>query len=174
MPVGFNAEDKYYQMGKINEKRFLPILKEHIDPTLQIIENTKSVIDYSGEKCWVELKSRNCYSYSFPTTMFGANKIKAGFSKIDGGLRVFYAFAFTNGLYIWELTRTSYEEVGGDACIKMGGTTKMRGEDDYKLHFFLDTNFLKKISDVGADILAIPKKNTSLTGKCYITHRGFA
>lgn len=165
MPVRFTAEDKYYQMGKINEKRFLPILKENIDPTLQIVENATSVIDYSGEKCWVELKSRTNAMNKFDETFFGANKIDVGNAKLDLGLRVFFAFAFKDGLYIWELTRTSYEEVGGNACIRMGGTTKMRSVEDYKLHFYLNTKFLTKISDVKPYII----DDTSLTGKCFIT-----
>lgn len=168
MPVGFNADDKYYKMGKNNEQKFLHIFREQIDPTLQIVENTKSIIDYSGEECWVELKSRNCSSYSYPNTMFGANKIKEGFNKLELGLRVFYAFAFSDGLYIWELTKVSYEEVGGDTCIRMGGTDN-RGYADYKKHFYLEKIFLKKISNVGADMIENPKKHTSLTGKCYIT-----
>lgn len=165
MPVGFNTDDKYYKMGKNNEQKFLPIFREELDNTLQIVENTMSVIDYSGEKCWVELKSRTNAMNRFEETFFGANKIKVGNAKLDLGLRVFFAFAFTDGLYVWELTKTSYEEVGGDACIKMGGTTKMRGVDDYKLHFYLNIKFLTKISNVGAEVI----NDTSLKGKCYIT-----
>ena len=159
----WGEDDIFYKMGKHNEQKFLNIFREKIDHTLQIVENKTSIIDYSGETYWVELKSRNCYFKQFNETMFGANKIREGFRKVDFGLRVIYAFAFKDGLYIWELTRVSYEEVGGDTCIRMGGTTN-RGYNDFKLHFYLNIVFLTKISDVGADI-----PSNSLVGKCFIT-----
>ena len=170
MPGYFNpSTDKFYQMGKKNEVQYLPIFREKIDPTLEIIGDMYSVIDYQGTSCWVELKSRTCSFNAYSETFFGANKIPTGFDKLASGLRVFFAFGFTDGLYIWELTNSSYEEVGGDGCIKMGGTNN-RGYADYKKHFYLDTKFLTKISTQGSELGSNTSKkvSTSLTGKCFI------
>jgi hypothetical protein len=134
-------------MGDLNEQQYTPIIKSKIDNTIKTATTKWSSTDYKTWISNIELKSRTCKSTEFKDTMFGSNKLKYAWNGIEKfGKRVYFCFAFTDGLFKWELTRENYELAGGDKAIYMSGTNE-RGVDDYKMHFHIPVEQLVKIDD---------------------------
>lgn len=148
MSKSIQSDLPYLKMGAENEKLYTPIFQKIFDKGLKKTKSYWSVIDFKSYKMDLEMKSRtNCYN-KYPNTMFGANKLKYAWGGVEKyGKRVIFAFAFTDGLYYWELTRENYEKCGGDKAIYVGGTNE-RGYDDYKDHFHIPIDQLIKISDI--------------------------
>jgi len=142
------VDKPYLMMGEVNEKIFLEDLKKEFGYDLYKNKAYWAVIDFGSKinKSSVEMKSRTCKHNSFDNTMFGANKLTYAWNGIKSyGKRFFFVFAFTDGLYSWELTRENYELAGGDKMIYLDGTSE-RGVEDYKDHFHIPINQLKCIS----------------------------
>ncbi len=141
----------YHQMGKDNEELY----KTHIESIIGTCNRTVhkyALMDFHNDKCYAELKSRDCWSYNYPATMIGFNKIVNGFKTIKNkNKRVFLFFAYHDGLYYWELTKDNYEANGGDEKIERAGTYH-RGEADFKDHYFIDMKFLTKVCSVGTEV----------------------
>jgi len=158
--------DKFFVQGKKSEDSNLQLFRNIIDPTLNKANSDYALLDYIGKDYMVELKTRNNTYNKYPTTIFGANKIEEGFKQIANGKRVIFAFSFTDGVYIWELTRQGYDDMNGDNMIEIAGTTN-RGFNDYKQHFVLPIRYLSMIWKN-----PIERKNpSSISGKCFITLR---
>ena len=141
----------YTIMGARNEKIYKPILEKKYG----ILYKTAFKYcrcDFLGEKFAGELKSRDGSVNDFNETMIGFNKIEEGFKKLDWykdhmpDYKFYLWFAFREGLYAWELNRKNYELNGGDDMKKYSGTTK-RGFNDFKVHYYIKTEFLEKIDD---------------------------
>lgn len=144
-----DVDKPYLLMGEVNEKIFLEDLKKEFGYDLYKNKAYWSVIDFGSRinKCSVEMKSRTCQYKSFDNTMFGANKLTYAWNGIKTyGKRFFFVFAFTDGLYSWELTKENYELAGGDKMIYLDGTSE-RGVEDYKMHFHIPIEQLKCISN---------------------------
>ena len=77
-------------------------LKESIETvTGELKQLTRwSPFDYSNDKCFVELKSRNCMSSTYQTTMVGMSKISACTEMFD----YYFFFKFVDGLFYWKYT----------------------------------------------------------------------
>ena len=144
-------EKAYSSMGKYNEKMYFDIIKDHFGYLIKS-ESDYDVIDFYGADFMVELKSRCCSSTDFKDTMFGYNKIVRANETLDHyrhhipHYKVYFAFAFTDGLFIWEYNQKNYEDNGGDSQIRIGGTAN-RGYKDYKDHYYIFVKNLTKISD---------------------------
>jgi hypothetical protein len=54
--------------------------------------------DYSNKDCFVELKSRNCLSTTYQTTMIGMSKIE----KCNHLFDYYFFFKFDDGLFYWK------------------------------------------------------------------------
>jgi hypothetical protein len=158
---GLTELDKAYEkMGTENERQYISVIKDHYG----MVNKTSfkySRVDFVGENFCGELKSRNLSIRDFNETMIGYNKVKEGFKKIDNNTnyKVYFWFAFKEGLFAWELNRTNYETNGGDLQIRIGGTSN-RGWEDYKDHYYLNTNNLIKISDIPVWIHPSVEENT--------------
>jgi len=173
--VNPEEEEAYREMGRQNEILFKPFI-EGCFGKINHTENWNDVIDFYGDGFMVELKSRTNNYNDFKDTMIGNNKIETGFKKLNENenYRVFYAFAFKDGLYFWELNKNTYEENGGKSRVKIGGTND-RGYDDYKYHYYIDVVRLNLITDKGCWIhpyiqRKIDNKNKDKlkTGVCYL------
>lgn len=149
MSKSSDADRPYLLMGEVNETIFLEDLKKEFGYDLYKNKAYWAVIDFGSKKnkSSVEMKSRTCKHNSFDNTMFGANKLTYAWNGIKSyGKRFFFVFAFTDGLYSWELTRENYELAGGDKMIYLDGTSE-RGVEDYKDHFHIPIDQLKCISN---------------------------
>lgn len=148
----------YEEMGRVNEIKYKPIIQS-IYGNVKKANFKYSRIDFYGETYILELKSRNMASTDYKDTMIGYNKVKEGFKQLDK-YKVFFAFGFTDGLFVWELNKENYEANGGDSKKRMGGTSN-RGWDDYKEHYYIDNSRLTKISDIGCFVPDLVRENTN-------------
>lgn len=154
----------YEEMGRRNENLFKPIIAN----TYGIVYKTAYKfcrIDFLGEEYCGELKSRNLSINDFTETMIGYNKIEEGFKKLDWykdhmpNYKVFFWFAFKEGLFSWELNTINYDLNGGDKQKRIGGTSN-RGWSDYKDHYYIKKENLIKINDTPVWIHPIVAENT--------------
>ena len=132
-------------MGERNELRYLPIITDMFGTVVSRFN--KDVIDFYGDNVLVELKSRVCHSEFYPETFFGYNKIIRAREEIkrNPNYKVYFAFAFIDGLYLWEYNSNTYEQNGGDTQKRFGGKGK-----DQKDHYYIHIKNLKKINDRSA------------------------
>ena len=139
--------EAYVNMGARNEEIYTPIIQRLIDPKAKKTATYFCSTDFRSYTSNIELKSRTCKSTSYENTMFGANKLNYAWKGIrDFNKKVFFIFAFTDGLFKWELNQENYDLAGGDTAIYVGGTDE-RGWNDYKDHFHIPIEQLEKIDD---------------------------
>ena len=146
-----NLNQAYELMGTTNENIYKPIIQE----IYGIVYKTAyrySRVDFLGETFCGELKSRNLSINDFTETMIGFSKVEEGFKTLDWykdhmpNYKVYFWFAFKEGLFSWEFNRNNYELNGGDSQKRIGGTTK-RGYKDFKCHLYIKKEHLVKIND---------------------------
>ena len=137
-------------MGKDNEELYKAYIESIIGKCNRTVQKY-ALIDFYNDECNAELKSRDCWFNSYDKTMIGFNKVTNGFKTIDKKKRVFFFFAFHDGLYYWELTRENYINNGGDDEIARAGTFH-RGETDFKNHYFIRKEFLIKVCSLGSEV----------------------
>ena len=144
-------EKAYGAMGKYNEKMYFDTIKDHFGNLIKS-ESDYDVIDFYGETYMLELKSRVCSSTDYIDTMIGYNKVVRARQTLEHyshhmpHYKVYFAFAFTDGLFVWEFNEENYNTNGGDSQKRIGGTNK-RGWNDYKDHLYIFVDKLTKISD---------------------------
>lgn len=161
------VEAAFKDMGMKNETIFRPILETYLETSLVRYNDDYSVLDFFSWKCRVELKSRTNRVNAFDTTYIGNNKVIRAFEVLkekrlkSPKYKVYFAFAFPDGLYLWEVNEENYEKNGGDSMIEYRGTDA-RGWDDYKNHLLIKVENLIKISDVpcyiNPKVLEVKKK----------------
>jgi hypothetical protein len=127
------------EMGNYNENMYMPIIKDHFGNLIKT-EFRYATIDFYGVDYMLELKSR-CYSSTdFKDTMIGCNKIEKAIETLERypNYKVYFAFAFTDGLFVWEYNSVFYEENGGDT---------QRRINYNKENYYIFVKNLIKISD---------------------------
>jgi hypothetical protein len=92
--------------------------------------------DYSNEEYYVELKSRNCASTYYSTTMLSYSKIE--FAKRNPAKKYMFFFKFTDGLY-YHKYNPSY-----NYDIRVGGRSD-RNVHEYKNYLFIPIYLLTKV-----------------------------
>ena len=164
MPYNAIERQPYEEMGEKNEIIFKPFIEEVIGKTNKTTQRYAVIDFYSTDrKTYAELKSRDCYYKSFPTTMLGVNKIKNGFQKINNGKLVYYFFAFKDGLYYWQLTPENYEADGGENMVHLGGTIKTG--NFLKDHYYIPIESLHKVCDVPCYVADEVRRNNYIQPK---------
>jgi len=146
----------YVYMGDLNENLYEPIIFEKYGDVKRTCKKTHFVIyDWDSDKTKVELKSRNNYYNTYPTTMIGFNKV-VNWGKDETDKRYFFLFGFIDGLYEWELTQENYDAIGGeDAVVEKDGFEYGENYTTFnskKLQLYIPVNKLTKISDIGCII----------------------
>lgn len=157
------VEDAYYTMGIENEKKYKPVIEQILG---YVVKTTYKycIIDFYGYNYRLELKSRSCSSTDFVDTMIGYNKYEEGLRLLKEkrittpDYKMYFAFAFTDGLFIWELTEDNFNANGGETQVREGGTDR-RGYDDFKLHLYIFVKNLRKIDDTPCYVNPIVKQN---------------
>jgi hypothetical protein len=82
-----------YAKGLANQISVLPLLEKHFGQRL-VDQNEFAALDYAGESIYVEVKSRDCTSRDFTTTIIGQDKLEC--AKI-ADKPVYLVFTFTDG-----------------------------------------------------------------------------
>jgi hypothetical protein len=128
------------KFGTDNEIQFYKILKENFDTTLERSDYKYSLFDYSGEKCFVELKSRRIDSTQYKDTMIGCNKLL--FAR-NCAKDFYFVFSFTDGLFYYKFSKEDYDT--GVIRSAYGGRND-RGKDEQKPYCYIPIKLFKKIN----------------------------
>ena len=136
--------DKYkrdYLFGLAEEEKHFECLK-CFDET---IKRTKynAIFDFEGERCLIELKSRNNRHNTYPTTMVGYNKILYAIN--NKAKEHYFVFNFTDGLYFYKFDENDLKT--GKLEVKLGGR-RDRGRDEIKDYCFISIDSLKKMESL--------------------------
>jgi hypothetical protein len=133
-----SKKDRDYISGIRKEKLILPKLKAFFnDETVIKIEDKYAVFDFEGDKKLIELKTRNCHSDYYETSMVGFNKIQYARTKTD--IDIYFFIWFFDGIFYYKYDR---EEKG--LIFKEGGR-KDRGRDEIKEYCYIPLEYLKKL-----------------------------
>ena len=84
------AED--YKMGTKSEVELIPVFNKHFDDCF-VRGVQKAVLDFTGAKYHLELKTRTNAFNDYPTTLLPYNKVREALTKDKP---TFFAFAFTD------------------------------------------------------------------------------
>jgi len=83
---------------------------------------------------FVELKCRNCFKNTYPTTMIGMNKIAKIKPENDRTSEYYFFFNFHDGLYYWKYCNNDFD-------IKIAGRYD-RGNPELNKYLFIPINNL--------------------------------
>jgi len=122
-----------YLKGLQNERLVKPILEKYFK--LDLIHTDRyDLFDFYDEKqkYYIELKCRNCYSYTYNDLMMNLNKWNKGYKYINFDKHVYYVFKFKDGLYYYEQNFTD------NFAIR---------EQHEKQYIYIPTNKLMKINN---------------------------
>ena len=126
-----------YSIGIKNELSVLKILNEL---GFDVKKTAKShPFDFYNDEYYFELKSRNVYKYTYPTTIIGLNKIE--FAKKTDKVCIFL-FKFIDGLNFY-----IYNKDDPENKINIGGRSD-RGIDEYKPYFHIPISSLNPIESL--------------------------
>jgi hypothetical protein len=178
-------------MGELNEAHYEPDILERYSGVMKT-GSKKSFLhyrtyDWTNENYYVELKSRNNDYRIYPTTMIGYNKVQE-WERDKTDRRYFFLFGFLDGFYEWELTKDSFDAIGGMKAVKVGGNQGSlpnpplkEGDslpyttfNEEKLHLYIPIQKLTKISDKGClvpnDLTHKSRRSSGLhpCGVCWI------
>ena len=92
-------------------------------------------MDFESNGCFYEVKSRNCFSHTYPTTMIGTNKLN--FAR-GSRRKVFFIFCFKDGIFCYEFNKDHIFPS------KEGGRND-RGEPEYRNYSYILMEYLKKL-----------------------------
>ena len=121
MPFKFNKE--LWEIGRQIEDTTLPLINSHYECNFERNENDIfDILDFKDDdkKKIVEIKGRRIASTQYEETIITANKVTAGFQKIEDGYRVFFVFVFTDKIFEYELKEDAEFtcKFTGTNCIK--------------------------------------------------------
>ena len=132
-----NKFNQDYSNGMKSEISVLKILNEF---GFDVKKTAKShPFDFYNDENYFELKSRNVYKNTYPTTIIGLNKIE--FAKKTDKVCIFL-FKFIDGLYFY-----IYDKDDINNKINIGGRSD-RGIDEYKPYFHIPISSLNPIESL--------------------------
>ena len=125
------------EFGTNNEERLLNTIQTFFnDHTIIKITTKYSPFDYMGNNLLIELKSRRCNSFTYPTTIIGINK----FNQIDPSIKYILIFSFTDTtLYI------EYDEILFNTFAIKTITRRDRGRIESAKYYHIPIKNLKPI-----------------------------
>lgn len=121
-----------YLKGLENEKIVKPILEHFFK--LELVHNDRyALFDFQDDKedNFIELKCRNCYSYSYNDLMMNLNKWNEGYKYMNFNKNVYYVFKFKDGICYYQQNFNDNFEIR---------------EYNEKKYIYIPTNKLLKLS----------------------------
>ena len=126
------------EFGRTNEDAILNTLKQFFkDPTITKTVNRNAAFDFVGDNKFIELKSRNCLSTTYSTTMIGINKFK----NLNPDTDYYCVFKFTDAILYIKYNKDLFDEYES----KPGGRND-RGRPERAVYFFIPVNNLEAIT----------------------------
>jgi len=127
--------------GVALEKHLHKIIEDDLKTKL-IMTEEYDIFDYVNKdrSIFVELKGRNCYKSTYPTTMMGKNKIDEADQLLMTQARIYFYFSFLDGLYRFEYTK----KIRSKLKLALGGRID-RGKDETKMYYYIPINLLIKV-----------------------------
>jgi hypothetical protein len=126
---------KDYETGILGEVKILSIINEHFNRSIKKSDGTYCKYDFIDDKYKYELKTRNNYYNTYPTTIIAVDKLVSD--------KLIFLFNFKDGLYY-----IKYKKIIFDTFEKKMFVRNKR--DDYKdiekEYFFIPIEKLKKIN----------------------------
>ena len=132
----YNA-DREFGIGE-EEKQFA-VLKGKFGDDLERMTGRYCKMDFKGNNCYVELKSRRCNKDTYEDTMIGETKLKYAEKRETP---TYFAFNFLNGIYYWKYNKEDIE--GGKVKIREGGRFD-RGRVEKSMYAFIHKDLLTPI-----------------------------
>tara|TARA_R110002124_G_scaffold17446_1_gene72876 strand:+ start:792 stop:1226 length:435 start_codon:yes stop_codon:yes gene_type:complete len=140
-----DIKNKDLYKGFKNEDKVFEYLKNNKYPKIKKSKRQYAIFDFKVKKLKIEVKSRNCFSNSYETTMVGFNKIRH-LEKYD--YKGEFYFLFEDGLYCWEYNSAEYHT-------RLGGRTD-RGSREIKEYAYIKKEYLKLITgDITSSVCLI-------------------
>ena len=99
-----------YLLGLQNEIQIKPIIEKFFNIELSH-GNRYDTFDFYNDYNYVELKCRNCYSYTYNDLMMNLNKWKEGYTHIKFNKNIYYVFKFKDGIYYYKQNLTDKFEI---------------------------------------------------------------
>ena len=93
-----------YNYGIESEIELLDKLRDKFDSDLKLSSSNYSLFDYESPNIYVELKSRRCSKYFYPSSIVGMNKIirASDLKRLDIDIKIYFVFKFIDKLCYWE------------------------------------------------------------------------
>ena len=130
---------KDFETGIFSENEILPIIRNHFSENIEKIQNKYAVMDFESESSFIELKTRACWSHTYPDTMIGMNKIK--FAKYCEK-NVYFLFRFIDGIFYWKYDKNNKDQFR----VGTGGRSD-RGRSEYASYAYINTDYFIKIEN---------------------------
>lgn len=99
-----------YLLGLQNEIKIKPIIEKFFNIELSH-GNRYDTFDFYNADNYVELKCRNCYSYSYNDLMMNLNKWKEAYTHMKFNKNIYYVFKFKDGIYYYKQNLTDKFEI---------------------------------------------------------------
>jgi hypothetical protein len=126
-----------YAFGISNEDTVLEIITKYFnDGVITKAASPYSKYDFKGDKCYYELKSRNCSYNTYPTTIIPA-------SKIMKDNKEYFLFSFTDGLYYIEYDETVFSAFSIGSFVR---NQRVDYNDKKSLYYYIPIEKLIKIN----------------------------
>ena len=97
-----------YILGSQSEDKIKGTLEKQFDDTFEKTDRYHK-LDFKGEKCWIEVKTRTFNKDKFPTTMLPLSKVRYADTLTNA---VYFVFSFTDGLYYIKYDKKVFETFG--------------------------------------------------------------
>jgi len=126
-----------YRYGLTKENETLKDLKKKFGDNIEKTKGKFNRFDFTNGETLIELKSRRCYSNTYPDTMVGLNKYMYAMKNRDK--EIIFCFNFNDGLFYHTFNPSLMYDM------RKGGRTD-RGKEELKDYFFIKTEHLTKIT----------------------------
>jgi hypothetical protein len=123
------------KQGLTAEQKALPIIKNYFNREIKQTTDKYSRFDFECDKYIYELKTRNCKSTTYPTTMIATDKIILNCEK-----KQYFLFQFEDGLYYIKYSPHKFIDFN-----KSQFNRTDRGFDINKEYVFIPIKKLKQI-----------------------------
>jgi len=116
-----------YKNGILNEQSLKEMLEFKFCDKL-VKTDRYCIIDFEGERCWIEIKGRTNSYDRYPTTLISKRKVDFAKKQTKD---VYFVFAFTDGVYYLKYTPEVFDTFRYDYFMRPARIDKRDSEEMY-------------------------------------------